>query len=179
MPPSPSLPPPSFAIEPEAILFADDGFVPNNPRLPFVIYRGAIDLIGVVDPEDAIEKVFRRNGWGDMWRNGIYPYVHYHSMIHEGLGIARGKARVRFGGTKGQEIELTQGDVAVLPAGTGHQCLSHSHDLMVIGAYPRTGRYDLCRDSKGDHDKALLSIPQVPLPDTDPVFGKTGPLLRL
>jgi uncharacterized protein YjlB len=179
MPPSPSLPPPSFAIEPEAILFADDGFVPNNPRLPFVIYRGAIDLIGVVDPEEAIEKVFRRNGWGDMWRNGIYPYIHYHSMIHEGLGIARGKARVRFGGNKGQEIELTQGDVAVLPAGTGHQCLSHSHDLMVIGAYPRTGRYDLCRDSKGDHDKALLSIPQVPLPDTDPVFGKTGPLLRL
>jgi uncharacterized protein YjlB len=179
MPPSPSLPPPSFAIEPEAILFADDGFVPNNPRLPFVIYRGAIDLIGVVDPEEAIEKVFRRNGWGDMWRNGIYPYIHYHSMIHEGLGIARGKARVRFGGNKGQEIELAQGDVAVLPAGTGHQCLSHSHDLMVIGAYPRTGRYDLCRDSKGDHDKALLSIPQVPLPDTDPVFGKTGPLLRL
>jgi hypothetical protein len=81
MPPSPSLPPPSFAIEPEAILFADDGFVPNNPRLPFVIYRGAIDLIGVVDPEEAIEKVFRRNGWGDMWRNGIYPYIHYHSMI--------------------------------------------------------------------------------------------------
>jgi hypothetical protein len=81
MPPSPSLPPPSFAIEPEAILFADDGFVPNNQRLPFVIYRGAIDLIGVVDPEEAIEKVFRRNGWGDMWRNGIYPYIHYHSMI--------------------------------------------------------------------------------------------------
>jgi uncharacterized protein YjlB len=175
----PSLTPPSLAIEPEAILFADDGFVPNNPQLPLVIYRGAIDLIGVVGPEDAIEKVFRRNGWGDMWRNGIYPYVHYHSMIHEGLAIARGKARVRFGGNKGQEIELTQGDIAVLPAGTGHQCLSHTHDLMVIGAYPRTGRYDLCRDSKADHDKALLSIPQVPLPDTDPVFGKTGPLLRL
>ena len=88
MPPSPSQ-----AFEPEAILFADDGFVPNNPRLPFVIYRGAIDLIGVVDPEEAIEKMFRRNGWGDMWRNGIYAYVHYHSMIHECLAIARGRAR--------------------------------------------------------------------------------------
>jgi uncharacterized protein YjlB len=171
--------PPSHAIEPESILFADDGFVPNNPRLPFVIYRGAIDLIGLVNPEDAIERRFRDNGWGKFWRNGIYPYVHYHSMIHEGMGIARGKARVRFGGNKGREINLTAGDVAVLPAGTGHQCLSHSDNLMVIGAYPLTGHYDLCRDSKADHDKALLSIPQVPLPDSDPVFGKQGALLRL
>ena len=101
--------PPSHTIEPEAILFADDGFVPNNPRLPFVIYRGAIDLIGLVDPEDAIEKRVSRNGWGEFWRNGIYPYVHYHSMIHEGMGIARGRRRVRFGGNKGREIELTAG----------------------------------------------------------------------
>ena len=171
--------PPNLAIKPEVIMFADDGFVPNNPRLPFVIYRGAIDLIGMVNPEDAIERRFRDNGWGQFWRNGIYPYCHYHSMIHEGMGIARGKARVRFGGNKGREINLTAGDVAVLPAGTGHQCLSHSDNLMVIGAYPRTGHYDLCRDNKADHDKAVLSIPQVPLPDSDPVFGKQGPLLRL
>ena len=69
---------------PETHLFTDDGSVPNNPRLPFLIYRGAIDLIGTPDPEDVIEQVFRDNGWGDMWRNGIFPYVHYHSMIHEG-----------------------------------------------------------------------------------------------
>ena len=37
-----------------------------------------------------------------MWRNGIYPYVHYHSMIHEALGVARGRAKVRFGGDNGQ-----------------------------------------------------------------------------
>ena len=52
--------------------------------------------------------MFRRHGWGDMWRNGIYPYVHYHSMIHEGMGIARGRAKVRFGGNKGAEIELAR-----------------------------------------------------------------------
>ena len=170
---------PTKPPEPKAFMFADDGSVPNNARLPFLIYRGAIDLTGTPDPEDVIEKTFQSNGWGGLWRNGIFGYVHYHSMIHEGMGVARGRARVRFGGSKGQEIELTQGDIAVLPAGTGHQCLSHTHDLMVIGAYPKTGRYDLCRDSKGDHDKALLSIPQVPLPETDPVLGRRGPLLRL
>ena len=90
-------------------MFADDGSVPNNARLPFVVYRRVIDLIGSPDPEQVIENVFRGNGWGDMWRNGIFPYVHYHSMIHEGMGIARGRAKVRFGGNKGQEVELTPG----------------------------------------------------------------------
>ena len=165
--------------EPRTFLFADDGSVPNNLRLPFLIYRSAIDLAGTPDPEAAIETTFRENGWGDMWRNGIYPYVHYHSMIHEGMGIARGRAKVRFGGIKGEEIDLTFGDVAVLPAGTGHQCLWASSDLMVIGAYPGTGRYDLCRGSKAEHQKALQTIPGVPLPDSDPVFGPDGPLVRL
>jgi uncharacterized protein YjlB len=160
-------------------MFADDGSVPNNPRLPLLHYRRTIDLSGTPDPEEVIEKVFRAHGWGNMWRNGIFPYVHYHSMIHEGLGIARGRAKVRFGGNGGQEIEVAQGDVAVLPAGTGHQCLWASPDLLVIGAYPETGRYDLCRGSKAEHAKALQTIPQVPLPKCDPVFGRDGPLLRL
>jgi uncharacterized protein YjlB len=160
-------------------MFADDGSVPNNARLPFLIYRGAIDLTGTPDPEEVIEKTFQTSGWGGLWRNGIYGYVHYHSMIHEGMGVARGRAWVRFGGNKGEEIEIVKGDVAVLPAGTGHQCLWASQDLMVIGAYPKTGRYDLCRGSKSEHKKALVSIPRVPLPDTDPVFGERGPLLRL
>jgi uncharacterized protein YjlB len=171
--------PPTKPAEPETFLFSDDGSVPNNARLPFLVYRGAIDLTGTPDPEEVIEKVFRGNGWGGMWRNGIYGYVHYHSMIHEGMGVARGRARVRFGGNQGREVEIAQGDVAVLPAGTGHQCLWHSPDLMVIGAYPKTGRYDLCRGSKGEHRKALISIPRVPMPEADPVFGKQGPLLRL
>jgi uncharacterized protein YjlB len=104
--------------EPQTFMFTDDGSVPNNPKLPFVLYRGVIDLAGTPHLEEVIEKVFRSNGWGNMWRNGIYPYVHYHSAIHEGMGIARGRAKVRFGGNKGQEFDLAQGDVCVLPAGT-------------------------------------------------------------
>jgi uncharacterized protein YjlB len=169
-----------MTVEPTARLFADDGSVPNNPSLPFLVYRRAIDLAGTADPEEKIEAVFRANGWGNMmWRNGIFPYVHYHSMIHEGLGIARGRARVRFGGNEGEEMDIGPGDVAVLPAGTGHQCLWASPDLMVIGAYPKTGRYDLCRGSKADHKRALKAIPKVPLPDSDPVYGADGPLTRL
>lgn len=171
--------PMTAAFEPKTFLFEDDGAIPNNPRLPFLLYRRAVDLSGTPNPEAVIERAFGDNGWGEMWRNGIYPYAHYHSGIHEVMGIARGRARVRFGGEKGQELDIAAGDVAVLPAGTGHQCLWAGPDLVVIGAYPPNGRYDLCRGSKAEREKALLSIPDVPLPEQDPVFGSEGPLTRL
>ena len=166
-------------IEPEALTFADDGSVPNNPKLPLLLYRGAIDLKGSANPEERIEQAFADNRWGEMWRNGIFPYVHYHSMIHEVLGIARGRAKVRFGGNGGREIDVMAGDVCVLPAGTGHQGLWASPDLMVIGAYPPSGKYDLCRGSKAEYARALTVIPEVPVPPTDPVYGAAGPLVRL
>jgi uncharacterized protein YjlB len=98
-------------------------------------------------------------------------------MIHETLGIARGHARVQLGGERGEAFELA---AVVLPAGTGHQRLSGSEDLLVIGAYPPEGTYNLCRgENPADRDKALTTIPKVPLPDSDPVLGKDGPLPKL
>jgi len=159
--------------------FDDDGAVPNNPALPMLVYKAALDLSTVSDPEAAIEALFDANGWGHgRWRDGIFPYAHYHSMIHEVLGIARGTAKVRFGGGQGTVLDLAPGDVAVLPAGTGHQRLDASSDLVVIGGYPPDGTYDLCRgDRPADRDKALATIPQVPLPQSDPVAGRDGALL--
>ncbi|MFZ0607898.1 MAG: cupin domain-containing protein [Xanthobacteraceae bacterium] len=159
--------------------FADDGRIPNNPDLPLVLYRGGIVLAGSPDPEAVIEKTFAANGWGNMWRNGIYPYVHYHSMIHEAMGVVRGRATVRFGGNNGEDIEITPGDVVILPAGTGHQRLAQTPELVVIGAYPPTGKYDLCRGSRPDHARATVTIPKVPRPATDPIFGNNGPLIFL
>jgi uncharacterized protein YjlB len=163
----------------KSMMFSGDGSVPNNPHLPFLFYRNAIDLAGTANPEEAVENVFRNNGWGEMWRNGIYEYSHYHSMTHEVMGIARGRAKVRFGGAKGRQIDLAQGDVVVLPAGTGHQGLWVSPELVVIGAYATNGRFDVCRGSKVEYAKAIEAIPQVPLPESDPAFGKKGPLMRL
>jgi len=164
-------------MEPFAVVFADDGLVPNNP-MPFLIYKGAIE-VGSSKPERIIETVFAGNGWGDMWRNGIYDYLHYHSTVHEALGIARGHARVRFGGDSGQEFEVAPGDVAILPAGTGHQLLSASSDLSVVGAYPPGPKMQITRPTPENHVLAMKTIPMVKLPKIDPVMGADGPLIRL
>jgi uncharacterized protein YjlB len=158
--------------------FHDDGTIPNN-RLPFVVYRSPIGFAEGADPAAVIEDLFETNGWGDSWRNGIYDYVHYHSRIHEVLGIARGRAQVRFGGSFGRVLNLKAGDVAILPAGTGHQCLNASKDFVVVGAYPPSGTYDECRGTKAEHERAMKIIPKVARPKKDPVYGRAGPVADL
>jgi uncharacterized protein YjlB len=165
--------------KPKTFDFADDGVTPNNPDLPFVVYKGAVALGGQADPAAVFEELFAANGWGDSWRNGIYDYLHYHSRIHEVLGIARGRAQVRFGGDKGKVLDLEAGDVAVLPAGTGHHRLMASEDYLVVGAYPSSGTYDECTGKPDEHARALKTIPKVARPKADPVYGKDGPLMDL
>ena len=99
--------------------------------------------------------------------------------MHEVLGVARGHARVRFGGDHGQELEIKAGDVAILPAGTGHQCIRASDDFCVIGAYPPGPKMQITRPTPENHRKALQTIPEVKVPSTDPVMGEDGPLVRL
>jgi uncharacterized protein YjlB len=163
--------------KPHLYRFKDDGLIPNNPRWPFVIYKSVIRLPESLDPAAVFEELFKSNGWDDLWRDGIYDWLHYHSRVHEVLGIARGSAKVQFGGTKGRTVTLRAGDVAILPAGTGHQCFKASDDFLVVGAYPPTGTYDECTSVK-DRKKALSSIPKTARPRKDPVYGKDGPLLR-
>jgi uncharacterized protein YjlB len=131
------------------------------------------------DPAGVLEALFESNGWGECWRDGIYDYVHYHPRIHEVLGVARGTASVRFGGGKGRVLHLKAGDVVILPAGTGHQCLSASSDLLVVGAYPPSGTYEECRANPEHYKKSLGEVLKVAVPARDPVYGKEGPLIRL
>jgi uncharacterized protein YjlB len=163
--------------KPVSYRFKDDGLIPNHPRWPLLIYKSAARLPDSLDPAAIFEELFQGNGWGDSWRDGIYHHVHYHSHTHEVLGIARGSAKVKFGGPKGRLANLRAGDVAVLPAGTGHQCVKASDDFLVVGAYPPNGAYDECT-SQNDRSKAVTAIPRVARPRNDPLYGEDGPLLR-
>ena len=165
------------AVEAAAHGFADDGAIPNNPTLPFLVYPGALDL-PEDDPAAACEAVFAANGWGGSWRDGIYPFAHYHSTAHEVLGVCRGEAKVRFGGNTGIVLTVRAGDVVVIPAGVGHHNLGASADLLVVGAYPRGQRWDLRRGLAGERPQVLDNIARVPLPALDPVYGADGPLVE-
>ncbi len=158
-------------------LFADDGDIPNNPRLPLIVYSGAIEDAG--DVTAAFEALFRANGWGGGWRNGIFPFHHYHSTAHEVLGIAAGEADVRFGGEAGETLHVSQGDAVLIPAGVGHKRLSASPDLLVVGAYPAGRGADLMREGAEGRDGIRRRIAAVPLPAADPVAGAGGPMTRL
>jgi len=167
----------TYKVKPVSFVFSDDGLVPNNP-LPFLLYKSAI-AVDAGEAEDIVESLFLTNGWAQTWRNGIFDYCHYHATVHEVLGVASGRALVRFGGAHGEELELRKGDVAILPAGTGHQRLSASADFRVVGAYPPGPEMEITRPTPDNYRKALLTIPKVVLPVTDPVYGPNGPLVTL
>lgn len=151
---------------------AATGEIPNNPHLPVLLHRGAV---AAGDPA-AAEALFARHGWPPAWRNGIYDYPHYHPNAHEALAIAAGHVRVRLGGEAGVVLDLGAGDVVVLPAGTGHQNLGQSDDLLVVGAYPPGAEPEEYTGLPGQKAAALPAIAATPDPPSDPATG--GPYPR-
>jgi len=164
------------AKDPETIKLSRNEWVPNNDRLPVILYHGAFDLDGP-DPAARFEEAFDRNGWPPQWRNGIYDFHHYHSTAHEVLGIAAGKGRVVLGGPGGHELTLNAGDIVVLPTGTGHCRLQASTDLLVVGAYPPKQSWDICRSAPSQAERDRMRT--LPFPASDPLSGAGGPLTRL
>lgn len=156
-------------------IFEDDGLFPNNPRLPALVYKGALRL-HPDDPAECILELFSRNGWTNGWKNGIYDYHHYHSNTHEVIGVFAGTVDVLLGGPEGVCVELTRGDVLILPAGVAHKNLKSSNDFLCVGAYPGGTDYDLNYGKPEERNTAINNIAQVPVPALDPVFGENGPL---
>jgi uncharacterized protein YjlB len=167
---SPNRPQPQI----ETVWLDDDGLVPNNTTLPLIVYRAALPADDAA-AEQRIETLFAANGWSGAWVNGIYPFHHYHATTHEVLGLARGSARVQFGGPSGPVLQVAAGDVVMIPAGVGHCRLSEPGNLSVVGAYPGGGGWDLRRATPEEYKTALPLIAKVPAPPIDPVMGADGP----
>ncbi len=160
----------------QTFLFKDDGSIPNNPDLPLLYYERV--LPSEQRSAGACRELFARYNWRNSWVNGVYNFHHYHSITHEVLGITGGKATLILGGEQGKEVSVQAGDVIVIPAGVGHFNKNSSRDFEVVGAYPDGMSWDMCYGKPEERPEKMENIKEVPLPETDPVFGQEGPLLE-
>lgn len=160
----------------ESFILHPNDWVPNNSVLPVILYRNALPTEGD-DPAAAFEALFEKNGWPPQWRNGVYSFHHYHTLGHEVLGFSGGAAKLMLGGPSGREIHVQAGDIAVLPAGTGHMNLESDAAFEVVGAYPPGQEFDIVRQKPDAAQRRRLA--SLPFPTSDPVEGSRGSLGQL
>ena len=167
----------SADIEPLAFVFEDDGLVPNNP-MPFLVYKGAVTSTPRIrrEPSKACSAPMAGATCGATASTIICTTIRPCMRRSASPADTRGCASAA---TAARNLQISAGDVAILPAGTGHQCISASPDFSVVGAYPPGAKMQITRPTPENHAKALKTIPQVKLPQTDPVMGVDGPLVRL
>lgn len=162
-------------VQPQRLRFRDDGSFPNSV-LPVLLYRQVLSPTAS-NLAAMFERHFAANNWKGAWRNGVYPYAHYHSTTHEVLGVFRGETSLQLGGERnGAKVRIRCGDVLVISAGVAHQNLTPDSDLGVVGAYPDGREWDVLRGSPEERLLADRNLAEVPIPDTDPLYGSTGPL---
>jgi hypothetical protein len=59
---------------PEILLLSRNGWMPNNPNLPVLIYRAVAE--GPAEQlASQMETDFCQNGWPPQWRNGVYNSI--------------------------------------------------------------------------------------------------------
>lgn len=163
-------------VKPETFAFGEGPDVPNH-AWPLVLYRGALAAGATAD--DVVRRL-GEHGWGGAWTDGVYPFTHYHSNAHEVLAVVAGSARLRFGGETGEVVRVEAGDVAVLPAGTGHERVGASPGGSVVGAYPAGQHdWDLRRPDREAAPVPRDRVLAVPRPEADLLYGPDGSLLSL
>ncbi|MGN6178081.1 MAG: cupin domain-containing protein [Mucilaginibacter sp.] len=161
----------------QMINLKDDGTFPNS-ELPVLFYKGALD-VPFLFPASYVRKLFEDNGWNNAWDDGVFEYHHYHSITHEVIGVYEGETILQLGGEKGKKLKVEKGDVLIIPAGVAHKNLKEEDDIQCIGAYPGGRDYDMNYGGVGERPRTDKNIRNVPIPESDPIFGTIGGLTEI
>ena len=158
-------------------ILPEDGPFPNNGLLPLLHYPAAFQP-GAEADADIVKELLETNGWTNSWVDSILEQHHYHSTTHEVLVALKGSARVQFGGPNGITLTFEQGDVVIIPAGVAHMKLDEADGFTCLGAYPDGREYDMNYGKPGERPSADENIKKAPLPESDPLYGADGPLIK-
>lgn len=158
-------------------LCPENGTFPNNNNLELCILKQAFSP-NAANLVKLIEQCFQDNEWPPAWRNGLYDIHHYHSTAHEALGVYSGWVEACFGGPDGIVQTAIKGDVIIIPAGVSHKNMKQSDDFRVVGAYPEGQPWNMKYGLQEERPQVDEEIQQVALPQTDPVYGIDGPLMK-
>ena len=149
---------------------------PNN-ALPVLHYRNVINF-RLFFAAFRVKQLFRKNGWTNNWRAGIFEYDHYHSTTHEAMAVIKGKTTLLLGGKGGKKLDIVAGDVIIIPAGVAHCNLGKENDVVCIGGYPQGKDFDMKYGHPGERPAADRIIENLGIPRKDPVFGSTDGIIR-
>ncbi|MFD2144510.1 cupin domain-containing protein [Mucilaginibacter antarcticus] len=144
-----------------------------NSKFPVLLYKNILELPGLF-PAKYVSDLFERNNWSNSWDAGIFDCHHYHSNVHEAMGVYKGSTTVMLGGEGGVEVTLEKGDVLIIPAGVAHKNMGSEHDISCVGAYPLGQDYDMMYGKPEEREQAADNLIKTPIPDTDPVRGGDG-----
>ncbi|WP_017348201.1 cupin domain-containing protein [Pantoea sp. A4] len=115
-------------------------WVPNHPGLPVVHFRRAL-------PDDPLKAKLQRSGWRMQWQGQPFAKPYFHSQAHVLHVVTAGTGVMQTGGEKGKQVQLRQGDLLFLPAGTGQQLLSADPRFQTQAWYPEKQSWDVCRSA--------------------------------
>ncbi|KAK5051924.1 hypothetical protein LTR84_002727 [Exophiala bonariae] len=172
-----------MVVNPEVYHLKPNRHAPNNDN-PVLIYR---DCLPLPFSEEKTTEFLESHAWVKKGTWGHIPIRHFHPNTHECYGVFQGESTILVGcGThdledEGTKIDVSVGDVIVLPAGTGHCNLQSSKDYQYIGVYPKGAPQ--WRNELGKKpinlEEIRKEITAVEMPSQDPVNGANGPLLSL
>lgn len=82
----------------------------------------------------------------------------------------------------GIEVDVSVGDIIVLPAGVSHCSVDSEGDYEYVGLYPKGSPHwdsNFCKADATETAEKARNARNVPIPEYDPIYGQDGPLVEI